>query len=52
MGVDPGWRVSGLTLALSAATGIGATLLASLAPLLRGTRQTVRDAISGPASDN
>ncbi|MDJ0767806.1 MAG: FtsX-like permease family protein [Ilumatobacter sp.] len=50
-GVEPGWRVSGLALASSAVVGIGATLLASVPPLLRGTRITVREALGQPGSD-
>ncbi|MDH3754400.1 MAG: ABC transporter permease, partial [Acidimicrobiia bacterium] len=50
-GVDPGWRVSRLALGLSIAVGIGATLLASMPALLRGTRVTVRDALGGSGAD-
>jgi putative ABC transport system permease protein len=50
-GVHPGWRVSWLALGLSVAVGIGGTLLASLPPLLRGTRVTVRAALGQPGSD-
>ncbi len=50
-GVHPGWRVSWLALGLSVAVGIGGTLLASLPPLLRGTRVTVREALGQPGSD-
>ena len=50
-GVDPGWRVSRLALGLSVAVGIGATLLASMPALLRGTRVTVRDALGGSGAD-
>lgn len=50
-GVEIGWRVSGLALALSVAVGVGVTVLASLPPLLRGTRITVQEAFGQSTTD-
>ena len=50
-GVHPGWRVSWFAIGLSVAVGIGATMLASLPALMRGTRVTVREALGQPGSD-
>lgn len=50
-GVHPGWRVSWLAMGLSVVVGVGATVLASMPALLRGTRMTVREALGQPGSD-
>ncbi len=50
-GIDPGWRLSGLAFGLSVAVGLGATLLASVPAVLRGTRVSVRDGLAGQGAD-
>lgn len=51
MGVTPGWSVSWFGVGLALAVGMGATLLASMPALLRGTRDTVRAGLGQAGAD-